>query len=302
MRKRLMVVLLLVVAMLALAACSSGPDYNVKVTKDLYFSADKAKPIEIKVTENGKAVKGLDVSAEFSMANMDHGTYKMKFTEGKDGTYAGIIKLPMNGKYEIAFTMKKDGKSSEKVINYVVKKPEGVALLNGKWITHEDVDFYKFVNYLQLAMKREDAGKKYKGKELDEELSYLEKQEKNAEDQNMILTEIIRLSSMALLAEEKGHKVSDAETDALVSKVRGQYKDYATAQAMIKEYGEDKFWKQEREQVAMMVLNKMVQQDLTQQVKKENPQAGEQEVTYLMQEKYEELLVSQVNSLKIEIL
>ena len=302
MKKRLMVMLLLVVAMLALAACSSGPDYNVKVTKDLYFSAEKAMPIEIKVTDNGKAAKGLDVSAEFSMANMDHGTYKMKLKEDKDGKYAGAIKLPMNGKYEIAFTMKKDGKSSEKVIDYVVKKPEGVALLNGKWITHEDVDFYKFVNYLQLAMKREDAGKKYSDKELVEELSYLEKQEKNAEDQNMILTQIIRLQSMAMLAEEKGHQASDAETDKLLGEVRGQYKGYATAQTMIKEYGEDKFWKQEREQFAMMVLNKMVQQDLTQQVKKENPQAGEQEVAYLMQEKYEELLVSQVNCLKIGIL
>ena len=58
--------------------CSSGPDYKVTVTKDLYFVKDTAMPFEIKVTENNKAVKGLDVSAQLSMTNMDHGSYDVK--------------------------------------------------------------------------------------------------------------------------------------------------------------------------------------------------------------------------------
>lgn len=300
MKQRLALALLLLIAMLA--GCSSGPDYKVEMTKDLFYQKDTALPFEIKITENNKAVKGLAVSAEISMANMDHGTYKVKLAEGKSGTYAGKVKLPMNGKYEIAFTLKKDGKTTEKVLDYVVNKPKGVAMINGKWITNEDVDFYKFINYLQLAMNRETAQKKYSGKELEEELAYLDSQEKTAEDKNQLLTQIIRLRSMALLADEKGHKASDAEIDTELSKVRDQYNQYETAKAMIKEYGEKKFWAIEKEQYKMIVLMKKVQQDLVAQMKKENPQAGAQEIDYLAQQKYEELLVSQVNSLKIEIL
>jgi hypothetical protein len=42
--------------------------------------------------------------------------------------------------------------------------------------------------------------------------------------------------------------------------------------------------------------------DLVEKVKKENPKMGEQEVYFQAQKEYEELLVSQVNSLEIVIL
>jgi hypothetical protein len=300
MKKRLLLALLLLIAMLS--GCSSGPDYKVKMTKDLFYQKDTQMPFEIKVTENNKTVKGLDAHAQLSMTSMDHGTYDVKLSEGQDGTYTGKVKLAMGGKYELALTLEKDGKKTEKVIDYVVKKPQGVATINGKWITNEDVDFYKFINYLQLAINRETAQKQYSGKELDEEMAYLDTQEKTAEDKNQLLTQIIRLRAVAMLADEKGHKATDVEVDTEMSKVSGQYNQYESAKAMIKEFGEEKFWKIEKEQYKMIVLMKMVQQDLVAQMKKENPKAGDQEISYLAQQKYEELLVSQVNSLKIEIL
>ncbi|MCM3764105.1 hypothetical protein [Neobacillus niacini] len=52
----------------------------------------------------------------------------------------------------------------------------------------------------------------------------------------------------------------------------------------------------------MIVLSKKVQSDLVTKVKKENPSYGEQEVLFQAQKQYEDLLVSQVNSLEIEIL
>jgi hypothetical protein len=300
MKQRLALGLLILIAMLT--GCSSGPAYQVEVTKDLYYQQDTAMPFEIKVTENKKAVKGLDVAAELSMANMDHGTYNVVLAEGKDGTYTGKVKLPMGGKYEITFRLKKNGKTTEKVIDYTVNKPQGVATINGKWITNEEVDFYKFSNYLQLAIKRETAQMKYSGKQLEEELTYLDSQEKTAEDKNQLLTQIIRLRAMSMLAEEKGHHVSATEIEAEMNKASGQYNQYQTAKAMITEYGEEKFWATEREQSKMIVLTQKVKQDLVAQMKKENPQAGDQEIAYLAEQKYDELLVSQVNSLKIEIL
>lgn len=300
MKIRITLGILMLIALLT--GCASAPDYKVTVTKDLYFVKDTAMPFEIKVTENKKAVKGLDVSAQLSMTKMDHGSYDVKLEEGKNGTYSGKVNLPMGGKYEAAFTLEKDGKKTEKIIEMNVTKPEGVAKINGDWITDEDISFYKLINKLQLEINREGAKKKYTGKQLEEELAYLESQEKTIEDKNQLLTQIIRLRAIALLASEKGHKATETEVDAALLKAREQYNQYEPAKKLINEYGEEKFWATEKQQYQMIVMSQKVQMDLINKVKKENPKAGEQEIYFQAQKEYEELLVSQVNSLKIEIL
>ena len=153
-----------------------------------------------------------------------------------------------------------------------------------------------------LEINRESAQKKYTGKQLEEELAYLDSQEKTIEDKNQLLTQIIRLRAMALLANEKGHKAADAEVDEALLKAREQYNQYESAKKLINEYGEEKFWATEKQQYQMIVMSQKVQKDLIDKVKKENPKAGEQEIYFQAQKEYEELLVSQVNSLKIEIL
>jgi YtkA-like len=226
-KKSLMLAILLLMA--GLAGCSSSPDYKIDFTKPLYFLQDKAAPFEIKVTENNKAVTGLKVKAAFTMANMDHGTYNATLTEGQNGTYSGKVKLPMTGKYEADITFEKGGKKTEQTVDLTLKKPAGVALINGKWITNDDIDFYKFINYLQLAINREAAHKQFSGKKLDEELAYLKSQEKMAEDKNQILTQIIRLRAMGLIAKEKGYTATDEEVTKELTKAREQYKPYNSA-------------------------------------------------------------------------
>src|SRR5687767_8713876 len=115
MKKRMVFTSLLLVALIT--GCSSAPEYKVKVTKDLYYQKDTAIPLAIKLTENKKAALGLNVSAQLSMTNMDHGTYDVALAEGKDGIYSGKVQLPMAGKYEAVLTFEKAGKKSEKVIN-----------------------------------------------------------------------------------------------------------------------------------------------------------------------------------------
>jgi len=295
---RLAALLVLVI----LAGCNADPEYKIEVTKPIYHQPDKEMPFEIKVTEKEGAASGLTVSAEFSMTNMDHGTTEVELTEEEDGIYSGAVQLPMTGKYEIFFTLEKDGNKAEQVLNYEVKQPEGVASINGEWITYEDVDFYKFINYLQLAINRETDQNRYTGDQLKEALSYWDSQEKLMEDQNQLLTQIIRLRAMAMLAEEKGHTASDAEVEAEINKVRGQYNQFESAKAMINEYGEEKFWETEKQQYQMIVLSQKVQKDIIEKVKKENPDMAQQEINFQAQKQYEELLVSQVNSLEIEIL
>ncbi|SDN00078.1 FixH family protein [Bacillus sp. OK048] len=300
MKKTMMLTALLFLAILA--GCSSDPKYKIEVTKPIYFQADTEVPFEIMVTEEEKAVEGLDVSAAFSMTNMDHGMTEVTLTEGSEGKYGGNVKLPMGGKYEIAFTLEKDGKKTEEVIDYEVKKPEGVASINGDWITNENLDFYKFINSLQLAINRETDQKRYTGDQLKEALSYWDSQEKVVEDKNQLLTQIIRLRAMAMLAEEKGHTASAAEIDTEINKVRDQYNQFESAKAMIKEYGEEKFWETEKQQYQLIVLSQKVQKDMIEKVNKENPEMAQQEINFQAQKQYEELLVSQVNSLKIQVI
>jgi YtkA-like len=300
MKKAMRLTALLLFALLA--GCSADPEYNIEITKPIYQQPDKEMPFEIQVKEKDESATGLDVSAEFSMSNMDHGMTKVELTEGEAGTYSGKVELPMPGKYEILFILEKDGEKIEKIISYEVEKPEGVASINGEWITDEDVDFYKFINNLQLAINRETDQKRYTGEQLKEALAYWESQEKLVEDQNQLLTQIIRLRSMAMLAEEKGHTATDAEIETEINKVRAQYDQFESAKAMINEYGEEKFWETEKQQYQLIVLSQKVQKDMIEKVKKENPEMSQQEINFQAQKQYEELLVSQVNSLKIEIL
>jgi hypothetical protein len=285
-----------------LAGCSADPEYSIEVVKPIYQLADKEMPFEMKVSEKNEAAGGLNVTAEFSMTNMDHGTTEVELTEEEDGIYSGKVELPMTGKYEIFFILEKDGKKTEKAINYEVKQSKGVATINGEWITNEDIEFYKFINYLQLAINRETDQKRYTGDQLKEALSYWDSQKKLVEDQNQLLTQIIRLRSMAMLAEEKGHTASGAEVETEIKKVRDQYNQFDSAKAMINEYGEEKFWETQKQQYQMIILSQKVQKDIIEKVKKENPAMAQQEINFQAQKQYEELLVSQVNSMKIEIL
>jgi hypothetical protein len=292
--------LFIIIAMLS--ACNAKPSYEVEVTEPLYFQKDKTSSFEIKITEKEKAVRDLKVSAQLSMAGMDHGTYDVTFAEGAKGIYAGEVELPMAGKYEIAYIIENDGDKTEKLMEYTVKKNESIASINGEWIHEEDLDFYRFINTLHIAISRETDKEKYEGVALEEALAYWDAQEELNQDKNQLLTQIIRLRSMALLAIEKGHVAKQEEVELELQKVRNQYNQHEIAKKLIKEYGEEKFWSIEEKQYELIVMSQKVQSDLAEKVKRENPKAADQEIAYLAKKQYEELLVSQINSLKIEIL
>lgn len=290
------------ILLLLLTACSSGSDINISIDKELYFQKDKKSDFEIKVTEKKQAVEGLSIQAEFAMTNMDHGTYEVSLDDKGQGIYSSEVELPMSGTWEIVFTIERDGKVIEKVVEYDVEEPAGVATINGEWITNEDIEFYLFINELHIAINKEEAKKKYTGKELERVLANLEDQEEAIQDKNTLLTQIIRLRSMALLGLEKGHKASKEEIQAEITNVQKQYAEQEIALTMIKEYGEDKFWSKEEQQYELIILSQKVQDDLIKKVKEENPNVNEQEILYLAQKQYDELLVSQIYSLDITIL
>jgi hypothetical protein len=290
----------LLLLILILSGCSSSPNIDIEVSEPFFMQKDKATLFKVAISENNKPLTDLKVTADFSMKNMDHGQYQTTLQEEKDGIYSGNIELPMAGDWEIFITAEKGSKVTEEVLEYEVKEPEGVALINGDWITEKDMEFYLFINKLHIAISRSQDEQTYKGNVLDEAMGYWDAQEKMNEDRNQLLTQIIRLRSMAYLSIEKGHKATKEEVSSELEKVKEQYNQFDIAKKMIQEYGDQRFWEKQEKQYELIVLSKKIQQDLIEKVKKENPGVNEQEIYYLAQKQYEELLVSQVNSLKIE--
>lgn len=289
------------ILLLLVTACGAD-NLNVTVEQDLFIKKGKPSDFAIKVTDDNGPVEDLEIEASFSMLNMDHGTVEVSFEEQEKGTYSTEVELPMAGDWEIVFTIKRDGKTIEKVLEYEVQEPNGVATINGEWITNEDIEFYRFINELHIAIGKEKDKAQYQGEELEKAIANWDSQEKLIQDQNQLLTQIIRLRSMALLGKEKGHEATDEEVNAQIENIRAEYDKHEVARTMIKGYGEEKFWDTEHKQYELIVLSQKVQNDLITQVKKENPDVNDQEVLYLAQKQYEELLVAQVNSLKIEIM
>ncbi|THE13249.1 hypothetical protein E1I69_07860 [Bacillus timonensis] len=290
------------ILLLGLTGCATSNNWEVQVNKPLYYIENKEALFEVQITEESKPVVDLEIDAEFSMANMDHGTYTLTLTEEANGLYGGKIELPMAGDWEIVLNINQNGKKLEKVLSYTVSEAKGVATINGEWITEEDLDFYRFINKLHIAINRVEDEKTKKGQELDEALAHWDSQEKMNDDKNQLITQIIRLRSIAMLGLEKGHTASEDEIKAEINSVRDQYERYEVATNMIKEYGDDKFWETQEKQYKLIVLSQKVQFDVIEKVRKENPNVNEQEMMYLAQKQYEELLVSQVSSLEIELM
>jgi YtkA-like len=288
--------------LILLAGCGAKPDYKVEINQPFVYKQGQPSTLAVAITENDEAATGLKVHAEMAMLDMDHGTNEVDLEETEDGIYSGEVQLEMAGKWEIVFTIEKDGEKSEEVLEYEVEESKGVATVNGELITHQDIEFYRFINKLHIAIGKEENKKKLQGEELKNANAYLDAQEKQIENQNTLLTQIIRLRAMAILGEEKGYKAEEAEVKAEIDKIKAQYNQYDVAKQMILEYGVENFWTKQEQQYQLIVLSQKVQNDVINKVKEENPDVNEQEIQFQAQKEYEELLVSQVNSLDIKIL
>jgi hypothetical protein len=165
----------------------------------------------------------------------------------------------------------------------------------------EEIRFYQLSSQLNIVISKEMDKTKYNEKELKEKLTYWERQEKYVHDVNAALTHLIELHSMALLAKEKGHSIAKDEVERAITMLRHQYNQYKIAEEMIKKYGEEKFWEKQEKYSELKLLANKVFDDIVQEVKKANPNIRKEEVSYLAQKKYEELLISQVDSLDIDL-
>lgn len=303
-------ILTFLMGLFVLSGCG-GSNYSVEVVDTPVFKPDLSpSAVTFKIAEGENPVKGLDVTANFEMEKMDHGSIQVSLKDKGEGIYGGEVALPMGGDWQALLTIKNGNDSEEKLVTFTVEEPVAtitdlpenvVATVNGDEISNEDIEFYEFINKIQIEMYREADKTKYQGNELDEAMKYWDAQLEASKNKNTLLTQIIRLRAMALLAEEKGHQASDDEILAKLNETKNSYRNSTVAQNLIKEFGEEKFWVIQEKQQKSIVLVSKVQQDVLKNVKDANPKAESKEINMLAQKKYEELLVSQVSTLDIKI-
>ncbi|WP_070121380.1 FixH family protein [Bacillus marinisedimentorum] len=308
--KKLMIALL---ALIMLTACGAETSLQADVKETSGYVQGEATEIVLAINDEKGPAEGLDVSGVLEMAKMDHGTIEVEFKEQSAGTYASSVELPMGGEWQADLTLENDGEQAEQLVTFEVAeagKKAGtasadqtgaIATVNGFEITQEDLAFYELINKIQIEMYKESDEKKYEGEELEQALAYWDAQEQATTDRNTLLSQIIRLRAASLLAEEKGHTASNDEIAAELQKARQQYSASPAAMALVKEYGEEAFWNKQKSQYGMIVLTQKVQKDMIDRVKEENPESDTKEVNVLAQKKYEELLVSQMGTLDINL-
>ncbi|WP_258000258.1 FixH family protein [Bacillus sp. Marseille-P3661] len=305
-------ILMMLIGIIILTGCSAGSgNINVQIVEEPTYAQGQTSKVSFAITNGEEAVEGVNVSVLFEMAKMDHGSIEINLEEEGKGIYSADVELPMAGEWQAIVTVSGEGIDAEKVIDFTAVEGTKItaadlgggvlATINGDEIVQSDLDFYQFINKLQIEMYREKDKQNYKGAELEEAMKYWDAQEEATKHPNTLITQIIRLRAIALLSEEKGHTVTKEEIQAEIDKVRATYEQSPAASAMIKEYGEEKFWSTQEQQYELIVLSSKVQQDVLNNVKKENPNAESKEVNMLAQKKYEELLVSQVSTLDIKI-
>ncbi|WP_209124029.1 FixH family protein [Alkalihalobacillus sp. BA299] len=269
---------------------------------------------QVSITENEKPISDLQVVGTFEMAKMDHGSAELEFHEIDNGLYETNLDLPMDGDWVSNLTITQDEEDFEQLILFQVSSegtqqntkrvaPEKgvVSTINGQPILEDDLEFYHFINHLQITLYREKDKQSHEGKELEELMQFWDAQEKEAGNVNTLLTQIIRLRAVALLATEKGHTSTPEEVDHEMAKVKNELMTQPVAKELIQQFGEDRFWEKQQSQYELIVLSQKVQQDMLDKVKEEKPDAEITEVNYLAHQEYEELLVAQIESLNIEV-
>ncbi|MFT9846794.1 hypothetical protein [Aneurinibacillus sp. REN35] len=155
--------------------------------------------------------------------------------------------------------------------------------VNEKAITQQSLAFLKAMNELELAMAQEKMGEQ-------------------AANQNMLLTQMIRLHAVAMLAEEKGYTFDAEQAKKETETMKKEYEAHPTAAKIIEAYGAKQFWTDEAKMRRLLQLSQRVQYDMMEKAKEQNPKAAASEVRFQAEKAYEELVVSQIGTLKITLL
>lgn len=165
-----------------------------------------------------------------------------------------------------------------------------VAMVENREITQEDIDFGLLRANLIEEMKRE-------------KMSGREKSVTNSDQptDKSVLTELVKLHSLELLADEKKITVSEDEVNNRINKVKIALSGSKVFQKTVSDYGEERFWEREKDWYRQIILVEKMMEIFIKEEKQKNPQADERLLKFNARKSIEDLAVEQVQKLDIKM-
>lgn len=182
-----------------------------------------------------------------------------------------------------------------------LKSSDEMVTINEKVFTKDDLDFYTLMSKVDVELKRHLDKETFTGEKLKDRMEYWDEQLKLYENVNVNLQKLIEIHSMALLAEEKGYYIAEKDLEKKMKDFENRIGEVEEASQFIKEYGQEKYNGYLKEYVRKSMLQEKVIDDLLTDIKKEHAETPEDEINYLLEQKYEDLYIDQVKSLDIKM-
>lgn len=196
---------------------------------------------------------------------------------------------------------KKSDTGNEDVSMEKLTNEDKVVTINGMVYTYADLKFFELMSKVEIELNRLQGQQSLTGKELEDKLKYWDEQIKYHDNYNVNLSKLIEQNSMYLLAEEKGLKVDEQVLQKKIDDFTQKVDQAELAKKLIEASSSDQYNSQLNTYFEQRVLTEEIYNILKEDVKKENPDATEQEISYLTDKKYEELYMSQMESLNLTI-
>src|SRR5690625_2068647 len=165
---------------------------------------------------------------------------------------------------------------------------------NEKIFDKEDISFYNVMNKIKLILQIDVA-------EGDDKIAYLEEQRTYYDNINVNLQSMIELYAMSLLAEEKSYFVPEDKLQTAIKEYNEKVSNVAEANKLIEEYGQEKYNRNIEEYIRQTILRDRIAKELEEELMEENPDVGKEEINYLLEDKFEDLLMAQIASLDMNI-
>src|SRR5690625_129559 len=169
-----------------------------------------------------------------------------------------------------------------------------VVTIQEKTFDKEDLAFYTVMNQIKLILQIDVA-------EGDDTIAYLEEQRTYYDNINVNLQSMIELYAMSLLAEEKSYFVPEDKLQTAIKEYNEKVSNVAEANKLIEEYGQEKYNRNIEEYIRQTILRDRIAKELEEELMEENPDVGKEEINYLLEDKFEDLLMAQIASLDMNI-
>lgn len=196
---------------------------------------------------------------------------------------------------------KKTDTGNEDVGMEKLTNEDKVVTINGVVHTYADLKFFELMSKVEIELNRLQDQQSLTGKELEDKLKYWDEQIKYHDNYNVNLSKMIEQYSMFLLAEEKDLKVDEQDLQKKIDDFTQRLKQSEPAKELIKAISMDAYVNRLNTYFKQRFLSEKIYNILRKDIEAENPNVSEQEISYLTDKKYEELYISQIESLNLTI-